>query len=60
MLAMVWGPRFDREHAMAFADRFDAMPPHAQEAVRQSLLRLPDNAAWRIARKHNAACPASC
>lgn len=50
LLAMVWGPRFDREHAMAFADRFDAMPPHAQEAVRRTLLRVAEN----------AACPASC
>ena len=48
LLAMVWGPRFDREHAMAFADRFDALPGEAQQAVRESLLRrLADNEACR-------------
>ena len=53
ILAMVWGPRFDREHAMAFADRFDALPPQAQQAVRESLL-----AQLHVA--DNAACRASC
>jgi hypothetical protein len=68
ILAMVWGPRFDREHALsllmrlpradatsvhaihAFADRFDALAPHGQQALRESVLRLADN----------AACTASC
>ena len=68
MLALVWGPRFDREHALAllarlpraqgrwigaihaFADRFDAMPPGKQQAVRRDILRIADN----------AACHASC
>jgi len=47
LLAMVWGPRFDREQAMAFADRFDALPAHAQQAVRESIAQLADNGAWR-------------
>lgn len=68
LLALVWGPRFDREHALtllarlpqadagwasavlAFGDRFDALPPACQRALRGEILRLADN----------AACPASC
>ena len=55
ILAMVWGPRFDREHAMAFADRYDALPREAQQAVRE---RLVAQLGSLVA--DNAACRASC
>ncbi|MBC5785776.1 hypothetical protein H8N03_22745 [Ramlibacter sp. USB13] len=63
--ALVWGPRFDRDHAFAllarlprvegpwleavrtFGDRFDALPPLAQRALREGLLGMADNAACR-------------
>jgi len=65
MLAMVWGPRFDREHALAllarlprtdgalvhaihaFGERFDALPPSGQRALRQGILDIADNASCR-------------
>ena len=65
MLALVWGPRFDREHALALlarlpradgecvreihalADRFDALPPAGQRALRQGIAVIADNAACR-------------
>lgn len=65
MLALVWGPRFDREHALAllarlpvadgawvhaihaFGDRFDALPRPGQQALRQGILDIADNAACR-------------
>jgi len=65
MLAMVWGPRFDREHALAllarlpgadgalvhaihaFGERFDALPPAGQQALRQAILGIADNVACR-------------
>jgi hypothetical protein len=65
MLAMVWGPRFDREHALellarlpradgnlvhaihAFGERFDALPPSGQRALRQHILDIADNAPCR-------------
>jgi hypothetical protein len=63
--ALVWGPRFDREHALAllarlpqvegpwlqalnaFGERYDALPPAGQRALRQGLQRMADNAACR-------------
>ena len=65
MLAMVWGPRFDREHALellarlpradgalvnaihAFGERFDALPPSGQRALREALVDIADNAPCR-------------
>jgi len=65
VLALVWGPQFDREQALAllarlprtqgawvrtmqaFGDRFDALPPSGQRAVREGLLHFADNAACR-------------
>ena len=65
MLALVWGPRFDREQALAllarlpgadagwlhamqaFGEHFDALPPAGQRDLRQGILRIADNAAWR-------------
>lgn len=65
MLALVWGPRFDREHALellarlpradgalvhavhAFGDRFDALAPSGQRALRQRILDIAENAACR-------------
>jgi hypothetical protein len=65
VLALVWGPRFDRVHALsllarlpradgdwanalhALGERFDALPPGAQGALRQQVLHLADNAACR-------------
>jgi hypothetical protein len=65
MLAMVWGPRFDREHALAllarlpradgtlvhaihaFGERFDALSPSGQRALRQGILDIADNAPCR-------------
>ena len=65
VLALVWGPRFDRVHALSLlarlpradgawvhalhtlGDRFDAMPPGAQGALRQQVLHMADNAACR-------------
>ena len=67
LLALIWGPRFDREHAwqlaaplaapaaqalQAAADRFDALDTHQQQRLR----RLAVGAR----RTHNAACRASC
>lgn len=67
LLALIWGPRFDLEHARqlaaplpgsaaralaAAADRFDALRAHQ----RQRLRRL----AAATALDHNAACRASC
>jgi hypothetical protein len=63
--ALVWGPRFDREHALAllarlprtqgawigeihaFAERFDALPPAHQQALRRGILQFVENAACR-------------
>lgn len=63
--ALVWGPRFDREHALrllarlprvegrwlaamhAFGERFDALPSAGQQALRQHVLHIADNAACR-------------
>lgn len=65
MLALVWGPRFDREQALAllarlpradaalvhavhaFGERFDALAPSGQRALRQGLLDIAENAACR-------------
>lgn len=65
MLALVWGPQFDRAHALgllarlprpdgawvhamhAFAQRFDAMSPSSQQALRRGIRHMADNAACR-------------
>ena len=65
VLALVWGPRFDREQALAmlarlprvqgawlhaiqaFGEHFDALPAPGQQALRQALRHIADNAACR-------------
>ena len=65
VLSLVWGPRFDREQALAvlarlprvdrawlhdiqeFGEHFDALPAPGQQALRQVLRHIADNAACR-------------
>ena len=65
VLSLVWGPRFDREEALAllarlprvngawlhafqaFGEHFDALPAPRQQALRQALRHIADNAACR-------------
>ncbi|HYF16720.1 MAG TPA: hypothetical protein VEA40_02555 [Ramlibacter sp.] len=70
MLALIWGPRFDREYALrllagraapaspvvdAAADRFDRLRGHQQARLRRYAF------AGRVGHvADNAACPASC
>jgi len=70
VLALIWGPRFDREHAHALlarlpgeagadvlpaAERFDALRAHQQQRLRRMAVR-----AASAALVDNGACPASC
>ena len=68
LLAMVWGPRFDREQALAWLTRLSAADAQALEAMHRFAGRfdaLPPalQGAVREATAglaHNAACLASC
>lgn len=68
LLAMVWGPRFDREHAIEWLSRVGAADGPALEAVQRFARRFDalaprEQAALRestAALAHNAACLASC
>lgn len=65
LLALIWGARFDRAHALqlaagappavaallAAADRYDALPRRQQERLRRLAAR---------ALRDNGPCPASC
>lgn len=68
LLAMVWGPRFDREHAREWLARRGGPDPFTVAALDRFACRfdaLPPPA-QRVVREavaalaHNAACPASC
>lgn len=65
LLAMLWGPRFDREQAMALLVRWPRAATTALHVVRQAADRwdaLPAHRQQRLRRRlmDNAACPASC
>jgi hypothetical protein len=68
LLAMVWGPRFDREHALDWLTRRTPVDAHAVQAMHRFACRFDALAppAQRAVREataalaHNAACPASC
>jgi hypothetical protein len=68
LLAMVWGPRFDREHALDWLAQARAADREAVEAMHRFASRfdaLPAPAQKVVrdsvrALAQNAACPASC
>jgi hypothetical protein len=65
LLAMVWGPRFDRQHALDWLTRAQAADTQAVQAMQRFASRFdalapPAQRALREALAHNAACRASC
>ena len=68
LLAMVWGPRFDREHALEWLTRLGCPDAQALQAMHRFAARFDALApsAQRAVREatvalaHNGACLASC
>lgn len=50
LLALVWGPRFDREHGLALAAQLPSMPVAALHAAADRFDRLPHGQQQRLRR----------